>query len=165
MENNLKLKELEVKAENYSLFKFVVLFFFIAVIIELLSNGIIGLAGIYDIKLAKEPVLNKNLILDFIKFIFIVPLFETVLHQLLPYVLLKDIPLFKKKRSYLIIISAVFFGITHFYSFIYIIFTFFLGVLFMYAYIVRIKKGDSFKAILFIHMLMNLLPYIEKSFF
>ena len=62
------------------------------------------------------------------------------------------------ERSYLILLaSALFFGLLHFYSFLYIVYAFILGLVLSFGYMVRIKNDkNAFLLIAICHSLLNL---------
>lgn len=88
-------------------------------------------------------------------------MFETILNQYLPYYLLNKVK-YLNERSYLILLlSALFFGLGHFYSLYYIVFGFFSGLVLMYGYMVRIKTDNkTFYLVAIGHALVNLAVFV-----
>jgi hypothetical protein len=85
------------------------------------------------------------------------PLLETYINQVLPYLLLSKIKYLNARKYLIIIISALFFGILHFYSLFYIIYAFFLGLALMYGYMIRIEVDKrTFYLIAISHSIFNL---------
>lgn len=101
----------------------------------------------------------------FILLIFIAPIIETWLAQSLPYTLLNKVK-YLKERSYLILlISALFFGLNHFYSLFYMVYGFLMGLIFMYGYMARINTDKkTFYLIAISHSVMNLSGIIKSLF-
>ena len=68
------------------------------------------------------------------------------------------------ERNYLVLLaSALFFGLMHFYSLFYIIYGFILGLILMYGYMIRIKTDrKTFFLIAVCHSLLNLGIFIKN---
>jgi hypothetical protein len=109
------------------------------------------------------PSEEKDLVFLFVAGIIVAPILETWLCQTLPYTLLNKVK-FLKERSYLILlISAVFFGLNHFYSLFYMIYGFLVGLIFMYGYMIRIKTDNkTYYLIVISHLLVNLVATIRN---
>jgi hypothetical protein len=85
------------------------------------------------------------------------PLFETWFNQSLPYSLLNKLSYFRKRKFLILLISAVWFGLNHFYSLFYIIYGCLIGLVLMYGYMVRIKSDSkTFYLVAISHSLVNL---------
>lgn len=87
---------------------------------------------------------------------FIAPFIETLIFQSLVIELLEKIKILNEKKYIIVIISAILFGISHSYSYIYIFYAGILGLFLGYAYIVYQKKHFSpFLMVIIIHSLRN----------
>jgi uncharacterized protein len=137
---------------------FVVFLMTSSVIVAIIFNYLFGLIVEKDIIWLRFPSEEKNILLRIIAGIIIAPLLETILFQTLPYVLLNKVRYFSGRDNLIIIISAVFFGLNHFYSLFYIIYAILIGLIFTYFYVVRIKDDKkTFYLIALCHSLFNLI--------
>jgi len=95
-------------------------------------------------------------VLLFLIFVIIIPIFETFIYQFLIIRLLKKFNFFKSRKLLVVLISAVFFGTGHIYSIYYVFFTFVLGLPLAYAFIIyEDKKVSAFWVTTAIHGLIN----------
>lgn len=100
---------------------------------------------------------NYNIVLLVIEGVFIVPIIETFVFQTLQYYYLNKVNFLKTKGYLILIISALFFGVSHCYDLFYIIYGFVMGLVLMYGYMVRIKTDKyTFYLIAVSHGLFNL---------
>ena len=149
-------KIFERKIKECSLFKFILLFYIVCILIPILKEFIVYLLHIQDIYLTTGPKIYNYFILDFFKIVILAPLFETFISQYCVFILLSRFSFFRNHQSFVILISAISFGVMHYYSLIYIVYAFIMGLFLMYAYMLRLQKEDSFKAVSSIHALVNL---------
>ncbi|MGM0410154.1 MAG: CPBP family glutamic-type intramembrane protease [Bacillota bacterium] len=99
--------------------------------------------------------------IEFFELVFIVPILETFIFQLVIIRLLSKIKMIRDKKKIIIFISAFLFGIQHFYSLIYIIITFIIGILLAYSFIIYENKNkSSYWTVTFIHSLRNLVNFV-----
>ncbi len=96
--------------------------------------------------------------------VIIAPVIETALFQALPYLLFTKIPYIRLKPVWIVLISAVLFGLWHTYSIHYMIYTFIGGAAYMYLYIVRYKRG-AYLTVVAIHSLANLFATLGDEYF
>ncbi len=147
---------------------FVLLFTALTYVSSLVLNLLIELFDIPDIYFLIAPKdSDKNTVLLFFEVIILAPLLETLLHQVFVYKIFdKFLNLKIKRNEYLLIfLGALFFGLLHPYSVIYMFNTFFIGGILMYAYILKAKnKKEAFILLAIIHLLRNLYPFIHKVF-
>lgn len=133
------------------------LYWFIPLILLLSYIVVLPFAFIED-DFVREP---HSLIFDFIVACIAAPLIETYLFQVLPIRVFMDYWI--KNKNVAIFISALLFGISHLYSWNYIIWTFFVGLLFAWAYVIY-KEVQGYKkavlAIVVIHALRNFISLI-----
>jgi len=108
---------------------------------------------------------DTDTVVFFVGAVIIAPLFETWFNQSLPYTLLNKVKYFRERSPLILLASAIFFGINHFYSMFYILFGFFMGLLLMYGYMVRIKTDNkTYLLIAISHSLINLTGFIHNLF-
>jgi len=93
------------------------------------------------------------------KVIFFAPLLETLIFQyfLIEYVFVN------KLKKYAIVLSALSFGLTHYYSIYYIILSFFAGLVLSYTYVFAKNKNlkpSPFFIVFIVHLICNLLSFI-----
>lgn len=95
-----------------------------------------------------------------------IPLVETFIFQYLIIELSRNVKLLKNNNFVVIIISAIIFGLSHNYSFLYIFYSFIIGLFLAYSYIIYKKKNFSpFLIVTLIHSLRNTITTIIISFF
>ncbi len=94
-----------------------------------------------------------------------IPLVETFIFQYLIIELSSNVKLLKNNNFEIIIISAIIFGLSHNYSFLYIFYSFIIGLFLAYSYIIYKKKNFSpFLIVTLIHSLRNTITTIIISF-
>ena len=95
-----------------------------------------------------------------------IPLLETFIFQYLIIEFSNNIKLLKNNNFAIIIISAITFGLSHNYSFLYIFYASIIGLFLAYSYIIYKKKNFSpFLIVTLIHSLRNTITTIIISFF
>lgn len=99
---------------------------------------------------------NKGLLIIFLSTVIIAPILETFLYQFLIINYLV-----KQKKIIAIYVSAVFFGISHYYSILYIVSTFFLGLCFAFVFVVSKRRKDvsPFWFVTLIHGIINAIAF------
>lgn len=151
------------KGRTCSFVRFVFFGVIISLAISVLSHMLFWLSGVEDIYLSDSPsIIGRNLYLGFVTLVIFAPLIETVLFQWLPYIAMSAFTFFSRHKWMIIVFPALLFGLTHYYSLAYILSTSALGAFFMYAYMLRSEKGDSFLAVLAIHVTINLMVFITE---
>jgi uncharacterized protein len=152
-----RLQKIAVFLKNLKGITFVLVITSLLYFISFSSNIAIGFIKQNDFIFIDFQGKGNSIVILVITSIIIAPIFETFLGQFLPYYLLKKIK-YMNERSYLILLaSALFFGLLHFYSFLYIVYAFILGLVLSYGYMVRIKNDrNSFLLIAICHSLLNL---------
>ena len=116
--------------------------------------------GIPDVRWFPDPAMdNFGPALFFIMAVIAVPLTETLIFQKLIYFLMSRTRYFRRHRGWIVAVSAVIFGLNHFYSLFYIIWAGLVGALFMWGYIIRLHRG-AFWLIAASHALINLLSLL-----
>jgi len=112
------------------------------------------LGGNFDIIFVEEPY-NSFTYREFVFMALVfAPLVETLIFQTGTYRLLRLLKWLRKRKYYIVVISGVLFGATHFFSLVHIIIATTLGFFFMYVYIVRFRKG-GFWLVVLLHAFYN----------
>lgn len=95
----------------------------------------------------------------------IVPFVESFIAQFLLIELFCRVVFFKKKPHYAIFLSALMFGLLHYYSLYYMLYTFGVGfILCSFYYFVRYRKGNAYLHTCLIHFIINLIVLLAKVF-
>jgi hypothetical protein len=143
---------------------------FVAIITTILYILLIGFNFGFDFIREKDiiwfdsPSGGKNIYILFFTVVILSPIIETYIYQSLPYRYLNRIVFLKERKYLILIISALFFGLSHFYSLFYVIYGFFMGLGFMYSYMVRIRTDNrTFYLIAMCHSLVNLGVFISHN--
>lgn len=132
---------------------FIIINVFLLMVIMVLMNGFIDFFNIPDLEVAAPPQVIKTDVYDIVLSICIVPFIETLIFQKLIFWISSKIG-FANKSWLVILLSAILFASTHFYSVGYIIYGLMGGAIFMNAYLVRIGK-KPFLTIFLIHACSN----------
>jgi uncharacterized protein len=153
----LRLQNISTQFKSLNRITFILILTSALYILAICFNLFFGLIKGKDIILIGFPSKEKNIALLLFSSIILAPIFETILGQSLPYYLLNKIK-YLNERSYLILlISALFFGLIHFYSLFYILYGFLLGLVLMYGYMIRIRSDKkTYFLIVICHSLLNL---------
>jgi uncharacterized protein len=132
--------------------------------IKFIFNYIYSYLERSDIIWSTFPRQEEKITLFFLS-VFIAPFFETWIAQSLPYSVLNRVKYFKERSYLILLISALIFGVNHFYSLFYIIYGFLMGLVFMYGYMERIQTDkQTFYLITITHSLVNLGIFIKNLF-
>jgi len=143
--------------KEMSRFKFVLSILTISLIVGFL-RAVVQMVGGDILAPWKETPLEveKNLFQSIVIAVIVAPLLETGIFQVLIYRLLRRIRFFKEKTMFIILVSALFFGLVHAYSLSNNLAAFSIGLVYMTAYVARIKKDRfTFFLIVFAHALHN----------
>jgi hypothetical protein len=152
------------KVGSYPIIKFTLVVFIFSILISMIFGLISDFIGLKDILLSDKPgIKGRNIYFHGIILVIVIPLIETLIFQSIPYFILTQFDYLKKRSWVIITLPAFLFGLSHYYSLLYILHTTCLGAIFMYAYILRRKKNDSFTAVSLIHLLRNLTAFIVES--
>ncbi|PEC62499.1 CPBP family intramembrane metalloprotease [Bacillus toyonensis] len=102
--------------------------------------------------------------------IVIAPLLETALYQMFIFWILKLIPGMEKYNKSIIFISAIIFGLSHDFSYIYILYAYIMGFVFAYSYWTYTRKYENghtkfppFWTVWCIHVLHNIVVFFIKN--
>lgn len=111
----------------------------------------------------KGSNVNMKILEKIVFIVFFTPLLETLIFQIA--IIFLSLKIFPKLPSVAIIISALFFSLSHFYSFYYIVFTFFIGLFFAILFFIsKRKKINPFLVIYSVHLLYNLSLFLFYDF-
>lgn len=98
--------------------------------------------------------------------VFLAPVLETLMNQVFVYWLLSKIAYFRSRPWLIVFISAVLFGMMHWYNLGYIIFAFTLGLLFMCIYMYYLPNySKAFWSTALIHFARNLTAVLLADYF
>lgn len=126
-------------------------------VVVFILNFVLGIIISKDIVFINLQNNNNSIVLLAISSVFIAPIIETFLGQSLPYFLLYKIKFIRERNYIIVLISALFFGLIHFYSLFYVIYGIIVGSIFIYGYMARIQTDKkTFILIAISHSLLNL---------
>lgn len=158
-----KLNKLFLKIHNYllkiSTAKFIIVMFIWSFVILIPPIPILMHYVKSSAALGGPSIASSSLIIKLLVGCIVVPICETFLFQWLP---IKVLRYFIKDKDYIIIlISAVLFGIDHYYSIWYSIEAFLVGIVLAYAFVMCERRKDSPIAVVaIIHGLKNLVATV-----
>jgi len=144
----------------------------LALIVHLIFSLLVSyIAYLFDIQINTNPIKFDSIIVEFFGVVIIGPFVETFLCQYFLINLIISLTrfLFKKESIGLaIFISALIFGLSHDYNYIYMAVTFFTGLLYStFFLIIKFRKQDAFTCTAIVHALYNLfafsMKYLENS--
>jgi membrane protease YdiL (CAAX protease family) len=138
---------------------YVFLFTFLSFLISAVVESVFNLIHINTNHIASPSVKNSGFIKIIIEGIVIAPLLETFIFQKLIF----DFFHHKIRIRFIILLSAAFFGLSHFYDLSYIINTFFIGIILAVAYALwNGKKITPFWTVVTIHLLHNFIILVKE---
>lgn len=154
MEYNKVIKNINNCFFNLSVIKYI---FFILILsyVVFLPFGFLFNNYEYDIG-GPQSIINASFLGKIFIGSLLAPIFETFVFQYIPIELLDKIKIKKNKDFFVLIISSLFFSLTHTYSLIYVLYTFVMGIFLSYTYILYKKKNfHPFWIVVIIHSLRN----------
>ena len=98
----------------------------------------------------------ETVVYEFFTAVIIAPLVETLIFQFL---VIEFLYLTKIGKRKIVVISAIIFSLTHYYSIGYIFYAFSMGVIFSYSYVIRKNATQAFLTVYAIHLLRNAMAY------
>ncbi|UFI00544.1 type II CAAX prenyl endopeptidase Rce1 family protein [Bacillus toyonensis] len=120
--------------------------------------------------LQKNPIEDEYMWIQILDGIVIAPLLETALYQMFIFWILKLIPGMEKYNKSIIFISAIIFGLSHNFSYIYILYACIMGFVFAYSYWTYTRKYENghtkfppFWIVWCIHVLHNIVVFFIKN--
>jgi len=138
-----------------------VLFIFLMFVLSILLTIVLSpLFDLFDITILPSSGVEEhtdNKMHEFTTAVIIAPLVETLIFQIL---LIEFLYLTKIGKRKIVILSAIIFSITHYYSIGYIFYAFSMGVIFSYSYIIRENTVNAFLTVYAIHVLRNTVAFI-----
>jgi len=114
----------------------------------------------------ENPIREHHIIIYFIAACLIAPILETAMHQSFPIYIFTKVLI--KNKHLAIFISALTFGLIHFYSLYYILLTFVVGLLYAWAYLNYYERrgfAHAFWGIAVAHALRNVVAVTVNFFF
>ena len=98
--------------------------------------------------------------------VVIVPILETLLHQYFIYEILIRYPFFKNRKYLIFLISAILFGLLHFYSLAYIVWAFFMGIYFIICFdFFRYSNRNAYWLTCLLHGIRNSIALLIDTMF
>ena len=144
--------------QQISSFKFIALGTFSILLAPIVVN-------IISINSQEPPIINNKTLIKFIKALFICPLFETILFQALPFVLIQKVVKHKYSLCIYLLISTITFMLIHPFVINYMIFTFIAGFILAFLYYVAtFKKESAIILVSLIHFSYNFITFILYVF-
>lgn len=125
----------------------------------------IPLFSLYEKYIGKmgEPIniVTATLLWKIINGSILTPILETFIFQYTIIEILSSIKILKEKNIVIVMVSAVLFGISHPYSYLYIFYAFIIGLLLAYSYLIyKKKKFSAFWVVFWIHCIRNTISTI-----
>ena len=110
---------------------------------------------------SESPFDSNDLRFSFLLIVIIGPLIETFIFQFLPYVILKH---FRIKNLFLrLVLPALFFGLSHYYSLYYIFIAIFMGLILNYFYLFSIaSRHNPIVWVFILHSVYNLIGFLTS---
>ncbi|WP_422614472.1 type II CAAX prenyl endopeptidase Rce1 family protein [Ascidiimonas aurantiaca] len=158
------LRDLIVYFKNTGKKRFILTTFFLLITLQFSGSFIIKYFVGDDI-LSVDFLEGKSLLYIFITSVIIGPLIETFLFQ---YCVIELILYFKKNVSFKILalfLSALLFGLAHYYNIYYIVFTLIIGFVFAFIYLIGKERNDTngFRITWLAHIVMNLIAFVYND--
>lgn len=154
---NIKVILKRLSALKFSLY--VLLFTALSFFVLVLPWGIFGIFNINTNNDSTPSLKQSGIIKIILSGIVLAPILETLIFQKLFFDFLKT----KIRVRFIILISALCFGLSHFYDLSYVINTFFIGIILAIAYAFwSSKKISPFWVVVTIHLLHNLIVLVVE---
>lgn len=146
-----------LKIQSY---KFIILFFGFSLLLGVITTFL------PEPELA-EPMTHNGIILQILLTVFIVPIIETIIFQLLIIEAIRKIIKRPKNNICLaLLLSSTAFALNHTYSLSYFVITFLGGLTLAFAYyLARYRRENAFLMAFLIHSLYNLSTIVYNHFF
>ena len=114
-----------------------------------------------------EPITSEGIIIEVLLVIFLYPLFETLVFQMLIIEVIRKIINRPKKNICLaLLLSSAAFALNHTYSLYYMAFTFLVGLVLALAYYLgRYRRENALLLTFLIHSLYNLYAVLYNNIF
>lgn len=104
---------------------------------------------------------RETVVFEFFTAVIVAPLVETLIFQFL---VIEFLYLTKIGKRKIVVLSAIIFSLTHYYSIGYILYAFSMGVIFSYSYVIRKNATQAFLTVYAIHLLRNVLAFSLRIF-
>lgn len=122
------------------------------------------IANFFDDELTTNNLHFSSLQEEFITLVIIAPIVETLIFQ---YLIIEVLLNLKLKPWVCILVSALLFGVSHWYNLVYILVTTVVGLIFAYYYLALRHQNFMNKLVLItiIHALSNLFAFVNNNFY
>ncbi|WP_194831040.1 type II CAAX prenyl endopeptidase Rce1 family protein [Prolixibacter sp. SD074] len=112
---------------------------------------------------SENPLLNESKFFVLIIGILIIPFFETLIFQALPFYVINKLIRHKRKLWMFLIVSPILFSLNHLFNPAYILATYFGGLaLALIYYIGYYRKENAILLVAVIHLINNLVAFIFR---
>lgn len=144
--------------------KIVLLYTLLTFLLDIL-NGISELLFGFSFPFEGEEVKGWSLSTIFLMTVILAPLLETAIYQTFFFVGLMNSRFFNKHRILIVFITAILFGLSHYYTLQYVFFAMYGGFVLSYAYIkILYMSNDNHTyatfTVVVIHCLRNLIAFL-----
>jgi uncharacterized protein len=145
-------------------FMLILTFVLLLIISDRIITGVLSLIGNLD--MGSPFYFDIGLLEQFFLAVIFTPIVETIIfHFMLLELLLFLFKNAKYKEYWVVLISAIPFSLSHFYSTHYIIYSFFAGIILSTAYLVARKKEMlPFAVVFIIHACYNLISFTYNNY-
>jgi hypothetical protein len=148
---------------NINIYSFIIIFVSGICLFSFIINGLLGRLFNNSIEIINQ---EESIYLFFFLAVIVAPLFETLIFQ--KFLIEFSIKMLDrlKLNNFLIpiLISAIGFGLAHYYSLIYLINGLSMGIVLAYSYSIALKRKESaFWIVTLIHSLVNTLAFVEDT--
>lgn len=162
IKNNKQFNRIDLHLIYCSRIKLILISTFIAIFLSISFAILIDLISGEDFYIKDYSQFDKKSLKYFFIAVFIAPIFETIIFQILPYLFLSNYIQNKKK---IVIISALFFGCMHYFnseSIFEILIVTLIGIVYSYTYFISIqrKENSPFLNVSLVHSNYNLFVFI-----
>lgn len=146
-----------LKSDTRKIIKYALVVFAINLFISLLYSKVVIFL---KLNYKANPIPFDSLYEEIFLVILIAPVFETMLYQFLPSYIFRN-----NNRIITILVSSIFFGMSHWYSILNFIYGILIGLLFIISYIlIDLRKVNPLIVICLAHMLYNLTAFVLNHF-
>lgn len=158
--------QIQYQLTSYLQSKSYIQLFFIFLIAEMTFSGVTAfIATMIDPDLTYNPIEKESIYVIFIISVIVAPVIETFIFQLAVIEIGYE---FKLRGRLLVLLSAILFGISHYYNWVYAMVMVFTGFIFAYSYVFIRNQYDIAKATLFVaslHAASNLVSFLNNNVF
>ncbi|MGK9119087.1 CPBP family intramembrane glutamic endopeptidase [Olivibacter jilunii] len=158
--------QIQSQLTSYLQSKSYIQLFFIFLTVKLTFSGVTAfIATMIDPDLTYNPIEKESIYVIFIISVIVAPVIETFIFQLAVIEIGYE---FKLRGRLPVLLSAILFGISHYYNWVYAMVMIFIGFIFAYSYVFIRNQYDIAKATLFVvslHAASNLVSFLNNNVF